>query len=81
MNLLEQFMQELLGLLKLISKDGDISPIEKARILNAALKLGRDYDAVKTFTISLIGDKDSSYNEVLLQLGDVLLKELTIKVE
>ena len=47
---LQKFMQDLLGMIDLISKDKDtVSPIEKARILNASLNLGKDLSDVGKF--------------------------------
>lgn len=73
---LQKFMQDLLGMIDLISKDKNtVSPIEKARILNASIKLGNDLDSVKEY-LKEAANSPESYNELILQLGDLLITSL-----
>lgn len=73
---LQKFMQDLLGMIDLISKDKNtISPIEKARILNVSLNLGKDLDSVKGYLATAVSTPES-YNELILQLGDLLITAL-----
>ena len=76
---LQKFMQDLLNMITLIGKDKDtISPIEKARILNASLNLGKDLEGVSKY-LAEATQTPESYNELILQLGDLLITALMVK--
>lgn len=72
---MELFLKQIFGMLRMVSSDKDISPAEKARILNAALALGTTMPTVSA-ELKAQTSTQESYNEIMIQVGDLVMQEM-----
>ena len=72
----ELFIKEVFGLIRLASQDHEISPIEKARILNATLAASRSLSTTQERLKEQVLSSEEAYNEIMLQIGDLVITEI-----